>query len=184
MWVDYSRFKSTSFQSFTSLQVKRQISEDPRYGAVGSSSLREELFITFLKASDSASTSVPEDTMKEQDIVEEDEHMAEIDEVEQEQRWKERKQRAVKEREDKVRVERGRLEAEIGRSRMGLNKEEGEREFKCALYVDLSESNNSVALTDVFQQKLAHGCRTRSTGTWDSHSRRGVLSDPLIECFT
>lgn len=42
----------------------------------------------------------------------------------------ERKERALKEREEKVRAQRGRMEAEIGRSRVDLNQEEGEQEFQ------------------------------------------------------
>ena len=46
-------------------QVKRNIVDDPRYDAVGSSSLREELFNTYLKAhggsgKQTVTTSVPE----------------------------------------------------------------------------------------------------------------------------
>lgn len=48
----------------------------------------------------------------------------------------ERKNRAVKEREDKIKDERRRLEAEIQRSKSGINKGEGERSFMCA--IDLS----------------------------------------------
>ena len=56
----------------------------------------------------------------------------EEDEKEQERRRRERKERAVKEREEKVKVERSKLEAEIDRSKLGLTKEEGELEFRCA----------------------------------------------------
>lgn len=44
----------------------------------------------------------------------------------------ERRNRAVKERENKIKDERSRLEAEIERSKSGINKEEGERSFMCA----------------------------------------------------
>lgn len=45
----------------------------------------------------------------------------------------ERRNRAVKEREDKIKDERRRLDAAIQRSKSGINKEEGERSFLCAI---------------------------------------------------
>jgi hypothetical protein len=41
----------------------------------------------------------------------------------------ERRDKALKEREDKIKDERRRLDAEIERSKSGINKEEGERSF-------------------------------------------------------
>ncbi|OAX43511.1 HSP90-domain-containing protein [Rhizopogon vinicolor AM-OR11-026] len=103
--------------------VKRKVSHDARYDAVGSSSLREELFQTFLKAhgsssSYSASAPVKDETGKT-DGKSEDSEL----------RRKEKKEQALKEREEKVRAERNRMDAEIGRSKMNLNTEEGGREF-------------------------------------------------------
>lgn len=110
-------------------QVKRKITDDPRYDAVGSSSLREELFNTFLKAQEPNATTLLLDAPSKQDVT------AEVEEGEEEDsklKRQEKKQRAVKGREEKVRAERSRVDADIGRSRQGLNKEEGEREFRCA----------------------------------------------------
>lgn len=45
----------------------------------------------------------------------------------------ERRNKAVKEREDKIKDERRRLDAEIERSKSGINKEEGERSFMCVI---------------------------------------------------
>ena len=106
------------------LQVKRNVSHDARYDAVGSSSLREELFQTFIKAhgsSSSYSSPAPgkDETGKTDDTSEDSLR-----------RNREKKERALKEREEKVRVERSRMDAEIGRSKMSLNTEEGEREFR------------------------------------------------------
>src|ERR1700722_12053457 len=110
-------------------QVKRMISDDHRYDAVGSSSLREELFNTFLKANtssavvlishneDESSTSHPVQPMTQED---EQEHI------------RRRKERAVREREEKVKAERSRVETDIERSRSDLNKDESERDFRCA----------------------------------------------------
>jgi len=53
----------------------------------------------------------------------------------QERKRQDRKERAVKEREEKIKAERGRVEADIGRSRQGIHKEEGEREFRCAVAI-------------------------------------------------
>lgn len=55
-------------------------------------------------------------------------------EVDKARQRKERKERAVKEREEKIRAERSKVEADIGKSRQGLNKGENEMEFRCAAY--------------------------------------------------
>lgn len=55
--------------------------------------------------------------------------------LDEEQKQQKRKERAVKEREDKVNAELGRLELDIARSRRGIHQEEGERDFKCAIYI-------------------------------------------------
>ncbi|KAJ7591081.1 Hsp90 protein-domain-containing protein [Mycena floridula] len=99
--------------------VKRGLVSDPRYDAVGSSSLREELFNVFLKAvtnpvteaPESSSTSLPKPTESKMD----------------------RKERAVREREEQVRAERQRLETDIGKSKSNLNRGEEESDFKTML---------------------------------------------------
>lgn len=92
---------------------------------MGSSSLREELFNTFLKAHGSSTpTSTGNDNLK----VGNDANLIQEDKVEVARR---RKEKAVREREERVKAERSRVEAEIGRSRVGLNQEEGERSFRC-----------------------------------------------------
>ena len=48
------------------------------------------------------------------------------------QKRKDRKAEAVKEREEKIRAERERVQATIEKSRSGLNREEGELQFRCA----------------------------------------------------
>ncbi|KAL0949962.1 hypothetical protein HGRIS_009982 [Hohenbuehelia grisea] len=105
--------------------VKRKLTHDPRYDAVGSSSLREELFNTFLKAGPTlAAPNTAEPGLDSPAVTEE------VDEAEKE---KKRKERAVKEREEQVREKRSKVEAEIGRSKMGLSREEGERDFMSML---------------------------------------------------
>ena len=100
------------------LQVKskREIYKDPRYDAVGSSSLREELFNTFVKGSSSHTT-----IEKSPDPVKDSKEEA-LDR-------QERRNKAVKEREQKINAERRRLDADIEKSKKGIDKEEGERMF-------------------------------------------------------
>lgn len=121
--------------------VKKNVSSDPRYDAVGSSSLREELFNTFLKAS-TAPPNFAEPTKAEGSI----NPVPEEDEAELERKRKEKKEKAVRDREQKVRSEMNRVEADIGRSKMGLNKDEDEREFRCAIH--LCFSSYEVALKE------------------------------------
>ncbi|GLB33792.1 putative FF domain containing protein [Lyophyllum shimeji] len=109
--------------------VKRKLYDDPRYDAVGSSTLREELFNTFLKGNHSKAafqSDIPAQASGEGEE-------REMDEEERERRRKEKKERAVKEREQKVKLERDRLEADIGRSRQDVYREEGERDFRSML---------------------------------------------------
>ncbi|PSS05370.1 hypothetical protein PHLCEN_2v3859 [Hermanssonia centrifuga] len=115
-------------------EAKRAITDDPRYDAVGSSSLREELFNTYLKAHDSSLTLQPPAESPEVEPGEDangDVHMD--DEAEKERKRQGRKERAVKEREEKIKAERTKVEADIGRSRLGLNKEEDDLEFRTML---------------------------------------------------
>lgn len=103
--------------------MKRKLSHDARYDAVGSSSLREELFQTFLKANGSSSSHSTSAKAKDE--------TGRSDTAEDaEQKRRNKKEQALKEREQKVRADRSRMDAEIGRSKMGLNLEEGEREFR------------------------------------------------------
>ena len=98
------------------------MSDDPRYDAVGSSTLREELFNAFLKAHGSSDS-------KNQDDVNDPQSSTPVDETEVGRKRQEKRERALKEREEQVRAQRGRTEVEIGKSRLGLTKEEGERVF-------------------------------------------------------
>lgn len=124
------------------MQVKRKVQDDKRYDAVGSSSLREELFNTFLKAQSSSSSSTPPATDLNPAINMSRSDPARDDEQEKERKREERKARAVKEREEKIKSEQRRVEADINKSRTGLNKEEGELEFKCDCYSHSSLSSD------------------------------------------
>ncbi|KIK97857.1 hypothetical protein PAXRUDRAFT_824485 [Paxillus rubicundulus Ve08.2h10] len=98
--------------------VKRKLSDDPRYDAVGSSSLREELFNTFLKARGSLSSISKPDKPWSSEALDD---------------RQDKRKRALKEREEKVRAQRGRTVTEIEQCRLGLREEEGEREFRTLL---------------------------------------------------
>jgi hypothetical protein len=105
-------------------QVKKTISDDPRYDAVGSSSLRAELFNTFLNAR--SNRTVPDESETQ------GANVSSAEQGNDTQKRKDRKAEAVKERGDKVRAERERVQATIEKSRSGLDREEGELQFRCA----------------------------------------------------
>ncbi|KAF7355280.1 Transcription elongation regulator 1 [Mycena sanguinolenta] len=109
-------------------EVKRDLTDDPRYDAVGSSSLREELFNTFLKGKTTGTAAAVEESSKANDAEQTEESYEE-----QQKKRRERAQQAVKEREEKVRADLVRVEAEIGRSRQLGDREEGEMLFKSML---------------------------------------------------
>ncbi|KAH9482626.1 Transcription elongation regulator 1 [Psilocybe cubensis] len=112
--------------------AKKKIYKDPRYDAVGSSTLREELFNTFIK--DRGFQHKPEQNAALQPNSPTTYGQAEGEERE------ERRKKAVKEREEKVNAERRRLDADIERSKMGIDKEEGERTFRTLLTDAIRES--------------------------------------------
>ena len=137
---------------------KRKISSDPRYEAVGSSSLREELFNTFLKVNaDGSPASHPTASSSHAP-----EKKAEEDPEEVERKKKEKRERALREREQQVKADLSKVEAQIERSRVGLNKEEDERDFRCA-QLTMHWRRISVALNVVrsdFFQDPAYGCNS------------------------
>ncbi|KAH9853620.1 hypothetical protein C2E23DRAFT_112691 [Lenzites betulinus] len=112
-------------------EIKKHLVSDPRYDAVGSSSLREELFATYLKAGASGDAAGSSSLGNAAEQLSGKTHAE--DAAEREREKKERKERAVRERENKVRAERSKVEAEIDRSKLGLAKEEGELEFRTML---------------------------------------------------
>lgn len=99
--------------------------KDPRYDVVGSSSLREELFNTYLKTISSTSNNELPSTSNETNS-KDSEH------VTHKEKEKERRERAVREREEAVRRERGKNETELARARGALSREEGRSDFLCA----------------------------------------------------
>ena len=107
---------------------KRKVSSDPRYEAVGSSSLREELFNTFLKANFNGPSASHPVASSSKSL----EKRTEDDPEEAERKKKEKREQALREREQKVKADLSKTEAQIERSRAGLNREEDERDFRCA----------------------------------------------------
>jgi hypothetical protein len=99
------------------LQIKAKISNDPRYDAVGSSTLREELYTTFMKAQ-ATTSSAPASTP--------------IDKVDKGLSKEERRERAMREREAQVSAERDKVNAAIDKSKLNLDREEGEAIFRYA----------------------------------------------------
>ncbi|WWD17407.1 hypothetical protein CI109_101848 [Kwoniella shandongensis] len=96
-------------------EVKRGLTSDPRYDAVGSSSLREELFNNYVRKLASTSSQQPESK--------EDEAARKLAER------KAKAEASLKEREAKIRQEKQKLEAETNKSRVGAGREEAERLF-------------------------------------------------------
>lgn len=106
----------------STFQVKRSIdTKDPRYDAVGSSSLREELFNVYIK------------TLSQAQVPEVSEHESQS-KNDGRKDGTDRKQRALQEREEKVRREREGIDRQLDRTRGVLGREEGELEFGCALF--------------------------------------------------
>jgi len=102
----------------TILQAKKSMTQDPRYDAIGSSSLREELFNTFMKGIQQPLSSRNLEAMPFEPAA---------------LTREERRERAVREREEKVKAERSLIELNIKRSRIEINQEESERDYKCGL---------------------------------------------------
>ena len=146
--------------------MKKGLYSDPRYDAVGSSSLREELFNTYIKGFGGARNGREETSAREPQGKESREA---------------RRERALREREQKVKVEQSKLSLTIEKTRTGVNIEEGERVFKCVSFnwflrsVKPQRFNRTMlvdAIRDpqVSHQSLALGgpiTRDRLQTTWD-----------------
>lgn len=99
---------------------------DPRYDAVGSSSLREELFNRYQSNLGASAALTPVD--------------------EAEKKAKEKKARAeasLREREQQVKQKQQQMERDLHRSKQGANREEAEREFGSLLVQAIREHNVS-----------------------------------------
>ena len=105
-------------------EVKKQLAADPRYDAVGSSSLREELFNTF--KSKLAATSSTNETSEE---------VA----ARRLQEKKAKQEASLREREAKVKEDQEAVQKEQARSRAGAGREEAERLFGSLLVDTIRE---------------------------------------------
>lgn len=103
-------------------QVKRGISQDSRYDAVGSATRREELFNKF-------KTTVEQKLDPEPTIEQEPGNKGE----KEKESKAARRERALKEREAQVRAAQSNVERDIERSRGKLGREEAELEFGTVL---------------------------------------------------
>jgi len=104
------------------------MTSDPRYDAVGSSSLRAELFQRHVKnletQAESSNTETPEQAAA--------------------RKAKERKEKAqasLRDRQQQVQGEKMRLERDLQKSKYGAGKEDGEREFGSLLIQAIREHN-------------------------------------------
>ena len=103
--------------------VKKAFVKDSRYDAVGSSSLREELYEAFVKTLEE--TKMGANTGSGSSNIE-DRPKAPEDDPEK----RRRREKAVREREEMVKAEKEKVEKANARSRAGLSLEEGELSFK------------------------------------------------------
>ena len=112
------------------LQVKGSMTSDPRYDAVGSSSLRAELFQRHIKSlasqAESARTETPEEIA-----------------AKKARERKEKAQASLRERQQQVQGEKIRLERDVMKSKLGAGREDGEREFGSLLIQAVREHNVS-----------------------------------------
>lgn len=113
---------------FYHLQVKRGMTSDPRYDAVGSSSLRAELFQRHVKSlgaqAESSRTETPEEVA-----------------ARKARERKEKAQASLRERQQQVQGEKMRLERDVQKSKLGAGREDGEREFGSLLIQAVREHN-------------------------------------------
>ena len=110
------------------MQVKRLLAKDPRYDTVGSTSLREELFGTFLNAlssgSPSSTSAITVPKRESPDVS-----------IEMKSDRKARTVKALRDRELRAKQDRERIQQDIGRSKAVLTTAESETELM-SLFVD------------------------------------------------
>lgn len=114
--------------------------KDPRYDAVGSSTLREELFNAFLKALTSGSIATVDSALPpshpNQSSTDRHQHSSNHKTSgDQQADRKARAEKALREREAQAREERNRVEKDIGRSKAALDSAEAEGDLM-GFYVD------------------------------------------------
>ncbi|KAG8927788.1 hypothetical protein FRC02_007773 [Tulasnella sp. 418] len=107
------------------------IYQDPRYDAVGSSSLREELFAAFLKSR--SNTEGTQSTKDENPDSSKPVAQGPADEEAKKRMRQERIEKGLKEREAKVQQEKAKLDRDIGKSRGNMTGERGVEEYQSLL---------------------------------------------------
>lgn len=121
-------------------EVKKPLTSDARYDAVGSSSLRQELFEGFVRKLASSSANVEETP----------EQVAERKLAER----KAKQEASLRERQAKVNIDKERLEKEVGRSKAGAGREEGERLFGSLLVDQVRDHEVSTPTDEIDISKL------------------------------
>ncbi|KAG8875393.1 hypothetical protein FRB97_005156 [Tulasnella sp. 331] len=113
-------------------EVKRHktVHTDPRYDAVGSSSLREELYAAYLKAQAIRATG-PNTTTEPSHSA--DGNEGETEEEAKKRMRRERAEKATREREEQVRREKDKVERQIDRSKGNLTHEKAVEEYMTLL---------------------------------------------------
>jgi FF domain len=115
-------------------EVKKEFQKDPRYDAVGSSTLREELYETFLKSlKETTMERVEEGSTSSKTVGQREEGGVDGSPLAKrvaDDEKRRRREKAVRDREERVRLEKERTAMENARSRAGLNLEEAELAFK------------------------------------------------------
>lgn len=134
--------------------MKRPLVRDPRYDAVGSSSLREELFKRYQTNLSSSSTT---------------KLSAEEEAAQKAKTKKERAEASLREREQQVKEKQHQMERDLRRSKQGANREEAEREFGSLLVQAIREHNVSWSAALPLLEKDA---RFQSTGLSLSDKQR------------
>lgn len=118
-------------------QVKRHktIYSDPRYDAVGSSSLREELYAAYLKAQTAKATgsNTAAEPIRSADSPSGSKNAEETEEETKKRIRREKAEKATKEREEQVRREKDKVDRQIDRSKGNLTHEKAVEEFMTLL---------------------------------------------------
>jgi transcription elongation regulator 1 len=124
------------------VKVKKRFASDSRYGAINSSSYREELFTKFLE-SPRHQPSEPQPSPSADNKPAPQSDQKTLDKAA-------RQAASLREREEKARRDRERIERMAGRSRMEAGREEAEREFRTLLIdaVYSHEVDSSISCLD------------------------------------
>lgn len=144
-------------------EIKKSLSSDPRYDAVGSSTLREELFQSHIRKLASSSTGETAEQAAERKLAER----------------KAKQEASLRERQQAVGIQKEQVEKDVGRSKKGAGREEGERVFGSLLVDQVRDHEVSDGLASAVegssvqlavwqwesQRQSSSAYRDRSAGT-------------------